>query len=71
MPLIAGCWRIGTTARSSRIPHLVSSIGRGGFAVQRYDRDGWRVAAELRRVKYSRKVTRCVFRGEPLTEKKP
>lgn len=43
---------------------------REGFAIQRYDKDGWRYPAELVRVKYSRKVKRCVFRGESLYEKK-
>lgn len=43
---------------------------REGFAVQRYDKDGWRYPAEVCRIKYSRKVKRAVFRGESLYEKK-
>lgn len=43
---------------------------REGFAVQRYDKDGWRYPAEVMRVKYSRRFKRAVWRGESLYEKK-
>lgn len=43
---------------------------REGFAVQRYDADGYRYPAELCRVQHLRKSSRCIFRGQVIAERR-